>query len=174
MTSIAYAVRALYRTLRDELPARVAALNAAKQAGQITLQAPKLYEHDANAGGDLTGAAIFLQSTSETPDTGPDGLHVVRVGLHIIVPGPARSEAATLDATNRLVGAVREIVRSGDGRGQFMVGGAGEEGARIVRCFPRQWQLAPSIWTLPVGGPAGMPIGRALPQFEIKVWDPDQ
>jgi len=173
MTTIAYAIRALYRTLGDELPARVLALNAAREPGQITIKAPRLFGHSTKQGGDFTGPAVFVESTNETPDPTSAGLHIVRIGLEVIVPGPARSDDATLDATHRLLGAMRKILRAGDGRGEWMVGGAAD-GAKIVRCFPRQWTARPHIWTLATGGAAGMPYGRAMPQYEIKVWDPDQ
>lgn len=173
MTTIAYAIRALYRTLGDELPGRVAALNAAKEPKNLTLKVPRLFAHSTKQGADITSPAVFVESSSETPDPTPAGLHLVRIGLEVIVPGPAGADIKTLDATHRLLGAMREILRAGDGRGEWMIGGA-EDGANIVRCFPRQWTAQPHVWTLSTGGAAGMPFGRAMPQYEIKVWDPDQ
>jgi len=173
MTPIPYAVRALYRTLGDELPARIDALNAGKTEDQKTLVAPRLYAHDLDAGGDLLSPGVWMKGATETPDPSSAGLHLVRLSLELVVPGSAGAADQTLDATFRMVGAIRETLRAGDGRGPWMIGGA-EDGANIVRCYPRQWQVQPHVWTLPIGGAAGMPFGRAMPAFEIKVWDPDQ
>jgi len=173
MSTIFTAIRALYRTLTDELPARIDALNASKAAGQKTLAMPRLYAHDMNAGGDLTVAGIWLKGTREAPDFTAGGEHLVTLTLELVIPGSARADDQTLDAVHRIIGAIRETLRAGDGRGPWMIGGS-VEGANVVRCFPKAWQMPPHVWTLPLGGAAGMPFGRATPVFEIKVWNPDQ
>lgn len=170
MDHVTTAVRALISTLRENLPARLAALDADRAAPLLQLSAaPALFlERTVLAtDADVLRPIVAVDRTTTrlgTPYTTGEAL--VSVRLECFFPGPAGGQEETLEATRAFAGAVLDVVHAGDGRGPWTVG----NDPSVTVCRPKSFQVESSTKESHTDRHLAIPVGRALPEFEIQVW----
>lgn len=170
MDPITYVADALFATLRENMPAHLATLDA-DRADKLPLSTPDTQFFTRPLIGtdsDVTTPIVTLERKSARQGQRyTTGEVLVSLRLGVFFPGPAGDETATHEAVSALAAAVYDVVRSGDGRGAYMVGGA--DATALSVCRPRPYQVEPRTKMLDRRG-SSFPFGIAYPEFEIQVW----
>jgi hypothetical protein len=137
--------------------------------------APQLYERAWMNGDDIgPGLTVYVMRELEAPVV-PHRTDIYTVSLRcelgFVGPaGASDAKTATLEALRAAAFAVLDVVKDGDGRGEFAVGGT-VYGANVINCFPRPTNVEPAVGSL--GDPSrGVTLARANLEFEVQVWDP--
>lgn len=121
---------------------------------------------------DVTRPVVAIDREGTRPGSPyTTGERLVTVRLEVLYPGPVGARGETLEAIHALAAAIMQTVADGDERGPYLVGDIAW-GERVSVCRPVSLQVEPTVRTFGRGTNTH-PIGRAMPEFEIQVWDLD-
>jgi hypothetical protein len=136
---------------------------------------PRFHERAFMNGDEIgSGLTVYVMRESDAVVT-PHRTDIYTVSLRCEVgfvgpAGGADARTATLEAIRAAAFSILDVVKDGDGRGEYAAGGT-VYGANIINCFPRPTNVEPVVASYGDPGRA-IPVGRAVLEFEVQVWDP--
>lgn len=169
MDVITYAKRGLIATLEANLPAKLATLTPPTGIDYAD-PAPQFFDRALmSTDADVLGPIVAIDRTTSRPGAQyQTGEWLVTLRLDVYFPGPAGARSETLDAIHAFAAAIHDVVKDGDGRGQWMVGG--DDYSRITVCRPVGLNVEPTVRAFGDGRTIAIPVARAFPEFTLQVW----